>query len=175
MNRKGNFVAKPENPIPLLRWPIPNLWLGVSVEDQQRADERIPLLLQTPAAVRFLSVEPQLEAVNLEAFLRCNCGLDPKNDQFAPPWGHAANCPYRARISWVICGGESGPGARPLFIQWAEELRDQCKTDGVPFFMKQLGSHHKTWFDGSKDRQITGKGGDPTEWPENIRVREFPR
>jgi protein gp37 len=85
-----------------LAWPLPNVWLGVSVEDQQRANERIPLLTATPARVRFLSIEPQLEAVDIS------------------PWtGGSWN---RERVDWVICGGESGPGARPFFPRWPELL-----------------------------------------------------
>ena len=94
-----------------------NVWLGVSVEDQQRADERIPHLLQTPAAVRFLSVEPMLGPVALSAWL--------------------------GSIDWVICGGESGPGARPMDQGWARILRDQCVHAGVPFFFKQWGGVKK--------------------------------
>jgi protein gp37 len=103
------------------RWPLPNVWLGVSAEDQARADERIPHLLATPAAVRFLSCEPLLGSVDLhDAMMRQVNG-------FAP------------RIDWVIVGGESGPGARPMDPDWARQLRDQCEAAGVPFFFKQWG------------------------------------
>lgn len=98
--------------------PIPNVWLGVSVENQQAADERIPLLLQTPAAVRFLSCEPLLGAVDLSKYI-----------QESQPTG---------AIHLVIAGGESGPGARPMHPDWARSLRDQCQSAGVPFFFKQL-------------------------------------
>jgi protein gp37 len=138
--------------------PIPNLWLGVSVESQKYADERIPLLLQTPAAVRFLSVEPQLEHVDLlRAHLQCE-------RPFSTPG-----------VNWVICGGESGPKARPFNLAWAESLQEQCKAAGVAFFMKQVGSkpigpNHLIPHIPLRDR----KGGDPSEWPESLRVREFP-
>jgi protein gp37 len=124
-----------------------NVWLGVSVEDQQRADERIPLLLQTPAAVRFLSVEPLLGPVDLTT-LRVECGTL-KNGE--PMMGAmsclhaleyvewAPNSPTRPRIDWVIVGGESGPGARPMHPDWARGVRDQCQAAGVPFFFKQWG------------------------------------
>lgn len=108
----------------LLPWPIKNIWLGTSVEDQKRADERIPHLLDTPTAVRFLSIEPLLGPVNLP-WLRH--GLLDKN--------------HYNIVNWVICGGESGPGARPMHPDWARSLRDQCAAASVPFFFKQWGAH----------------------------------
>jgi protein gp37 len=115
--------------------PRDNIWLGVSVESQKYADERIPLLLQTPAAVRFLSVEPQLEAVNLVSIdggggYFFNCLTD------RVPFGHYE---YKTGIDWVICGGESGPGARPMHPGWPRSLRDQCAAANIPFFFKQWG------------------------------------
>lgn len=102
-------------------WPAKNIWLVASVEDQQTADERIPWLLKTPAAVRGLSCEPLLGPLNIQRHL-----LDgwPK---FAP------------QLHWVICGGESGPNARPMHPDWARWLRDQCQVAGTPFFFKQWG------------------------------------
>jgi len=117
--------------------PLPNVWLGTSVEDQKTADERIPHLLSCPAAVRFLSVEPMLGPVNLKPFrpfiahlgaagVECEHGYDA--------------CPICDRgIDWVICGGESGPGARPMHLDWVRSVRDQCAAAGVPFFFKQWG------------------------------------
>jgi len=103
------------------RWPLPNVWLGVSVENQHFADERIPLLLQTPAAVRWISCEPLLGPVDLRA-----------PTEFVRPW-------LDKGIDWVVCGGESGPNARPMHPDWARSLRDQCQAAGVPFFFKQWG------------------------------------
>lgn len=115
-------------------WPLRNVWLGVSVEDQHWANIRVPALLGTPAAVRFLSAEPLLGPVEL--WLTC---------------GHHANLPGRdpirlpccdavvAALGWVIVGGESGPGARPMHPDWALGLRDECVTAGVPFLFKQWG------------------------------------
>ncbi|MBN7468640.1 phage Gp37/Gp68 family protein [Mycobacteroides abscessus] len=103
-------------------WPLPNVWLGVSAEDQKRADLRIPALLDTPAAVRFVSAEPLLGPIDLHG--------DPiaKGSVF---WiGH---------LDWVIVGGESGPGARPMHPDWARSMRDQCVAAGVPFLFKQWG------------------------------------
>lgn len=135
-------------------WPLPNVWLGVSVEDQKRANERIPDLLATPAAVRFLSCEPLLGPVSLEEVwhgetaLNSECwgecgwcvkGYPPlhncqNNRQSAADWAKG-----RSGLDWVIVGGESGPGARPMHPDWARSLRDQCADANVPFFFKQWG------------------------------------
>lgn len=108
-------------------WPLPNVWLGVSVEDQKAADERIPYLLQTPAAVRFLSCEPLLGPVDLGLY-----GTAPKD------WGIGYKAYYQL-LHWVIVGGESGSGARPMHPDWARSLRDQCAAADVSFFFKQWG------------------------------------
>lgn len=128
-------------------WPLPNVWLGVSVEDQAAAYARIPDLLQTPAAVRFLSCEPLLGPVDLGHFL-CHYwrkGLTLGN-----------------YLDWVICGGESGPGARPMHPDWARSLRDQCQEAGVPFFFKQ----------GSKANWENFKDFD--SFPPDLQIRQFP-
>jgi protein gp37 len=143
--------------------PLPNVWLGVSVEDQKRADERIPDLLATPAAVRFLSMEPLLGPVDLESAWHGENALD------SECWGDCAWCAKgypplhncsagrqsdavldkgRSGLDWVIAGGESGPGARPMHPDWARSLRDQCAEAGVPFFFKQWGDWRE-WDDGS--------------------------
>jgi protein gp37 len=119
--------------------PLPNIWLGVSVENQATADERIPLLSQTPAAVRFVSYEPALEAVIL-----------PSHSGYVYPDGFENNGPMYstlgyahepdAPIDWVIVGGESGPGARPMHPRWARAVRDQCQAAGMPYFYKQHGA-----------------------------------
>jgi protein gp37 len=115
-----------------VEWPLPNLWLGVSVEDQKRADLRIPALLDTPASVRWLSCEPLLGPVDLARSLSL---WNPGDDQ---PW-HGARLPARDVLHWVVCGGESGSGARPMHPDWARSLRDQCQKGGIPFFFKQWG------------------------------------
>jgi len=117
------------------KWPLPNVWLGVSVEDQAAADERVPLLLKAPAAVRFLSVEPMLSAVDLK--LRRPVRDDDRQDMDG--WCSHITTAAGAGIHWVICGGESGPHARPMHPQWARDLRDQCAARGVPFLFKQWG------------------------------------
>jgi protein gp37 len=107
-------------------WPLPNVWLGVSVENQHWADERIPLLLETPAAVRFLSCEPLLGPLDLTPWmLPTHQGMD--DDELA--WG----------IHWVIVGGESGTHHRSMKPEWARSIRDQCFDAGNPFFFKQWG------------------------------------
>jgi protein gp37 len=119
---------------------LPNVWLGTSVEDQKAADERIPLLLQTPAAVRFLSCEPLLGSVEL--FSEHHNYLEGwENDMVFDP---GCQQPMLQRqetrnIDWVIVGGESGHGARPMHPEWARSLRDQCQAAGVSFFFKQFG------------------------------------
>lgn len=134
------------------RWPLPTVWLGVSAEDQQRAEERIPHLLATPAAVRFLSAEPLLGPINLRnlAVRRTNEGspAPPTYEKWHAlgggrmtsdhkgPWLGRHPCP---QLDWVIAGGESGLGARPMHPDWARSLRDQCTTAGVAFFFKQWG------------------------------------
>jgi protein gp37 len=162
-----------------LEWPLPWIWLGVSAEDQQRADERIPLLLQTPAAVRFVSAEPLLGPIDLRPYvaptetLRTLTERDP------------------AFIDWVIIGGESGPGARPCDVAWVRALVRQCREADVACFVKQLGS--RPCLAGPCSSQpgevwtVTGqsggteivlknrKGGDLAEWPPAFRVRAFPR
>lgn len=146
------------------RWPLRNVWLGVSVEDQHWANVRIPALLGTPAAVRFLSAEPLLGPIDL---WRAMCGHTFTAVQTEPePFPCcASNVP---RIGWVIAGGESGPGARPMDADWARSLRDQCAAYVVPFFMKQAGAVlAREW--GCKDRA----GHDPADWPEPF-PREYP-
>jgi len=103
-----------------------NIWLGVSVENQEAADERIPILLQIPAAVRFVSAEPMLGQMNLRQYLA---------DQ--PPYSIFEGLPA---LDWVIAGGESGPGARPMRPYWVRNLRDQCQEAEVPLFMKEWGA-----------------------------------
>lgn len=122
-----------------------HVWLGVSVEDQKRARNRIPDLLNLPAAVRFLSCEPLLGFVNLGLSL------------------------LEGGVQWVIVGGESGGGARECEIAWVRHLVQECRRWGVPVFVKQLGS---VW--ARENGSATSKGGDMDEWPADLRVREWP-
>jgi len=146
------LTKRPEN---MLRyfgkwWPLPNVWLGVTAENQMRADERIPALLRIPAARHFVSCEPMLGPVNLRQLapltvagvLWCQDGL--------------VNQGSAALLDWVICGGESGPGARPMQAEWARGLRDQCVSAGVPFFFKQWGGVNKK----AAGRELDGRTWD---------------
>jgi len=162
-------------------WPLPNVWLGVSVEDQPRADERIPHLLRTPAAVRFLSCEPLIGPVDL-----FNLRHHVEGDRVVTDCLNGTSvCPETSverndagKIGWVICGGESGPGARPCYTNWIDSIVAQCKSAGVACFVKQLGSNHRCVDDEFGDVPITlkdKKGGDISEFPADLRVREFPK
>lgn len=118
------------------KWPLPHVWLGVSVENQAAADERIPELLATPAAVRWISAEPLIGAVELFAFLKsarrdeCLRILESKHD----------GADVAPGLDWIVAGCESGPGARPCDVAWLRSLRDQCAAAGVPYFLKQAVS-----------------------------------
>jgi len=145
-------------------WPLPNVWLGVSIENQSAADERIPLLLQTPAAVRWVSAEPLLGAVDLTQI--------PIGDGVIM---NALKRPsiFAPGIDWVVVGGESGAKARPMHPNWARSLRDQCDATGVPFLFKQWGE----W--APRAGLLTGGGTDFSEidpsctrWKNVIRLGE---
>lgn len=145
-------------------WPLPNVWLGVSCEDQPAADKRLRLLIETPAAVRFVSAEPLLGPIDFA--YSCFNGAD-----------SFGNMPG---LDWGIVGGESGHGARPCKVEWIHSIVRQFKAAEIPLFVKQMGSY--AILDPRYDRTVCGaqrrlsdsKGGDPSEWPEDLRVREFP-
>lgn len=181
---------------------FPNVWLGVSVEDQKTADERIPLLLDTPAAVRFVSYEPALGEVSFDrggwlrpSYSSCQQGDRPEIAAIAK--AVAAKGGW-VGLDWVIVGGESGPKARPFDVAWARSVVEQCRAAGVPCFVKQLGANtvvpagrlrHHEWpharFEATDPEHPSTEpwrvrlrdraGADPAEWPEDLRVREFPR
>jgi protein gp37 len=183
---KGDLAVRPlgnrqhEDDPEFVVWPLPNVWKGVSVEDQPRADERIPILLDTPARVRWISAEPILGPVDVRPWLsgsyecasQCGwrsgdapsreychaCGITSEIfEEFcsacgAQDFGHI--CPHCEStavqghpdtpcLDWIVAGGESGPGARPMHPDWARSLRDQCEAAGVPFLFKQWGE----WID----------------------------
>lgn len=168
--------------------PLPNVWLGVSVESQKYADLRIPGLLQAPAAVRFLSCEPLLGPVDLCGPIVPGRGR-PKLTYWLdgrPGWGPEQTddrgrvfqqLAVGPKIDWVIVGGESGPGARPMELDWVSTLVEQCQHSKTAMFVKQLGS---VWardaFVGGKSVAAHGdtKGGNPDHWPTGLRVREYP-
>lgn len=154
------------------RWlrgePPANVWFGVSVEDQTRANERIPLLLEIPARLRWLSVEPLLGPVDLSEWTSISIQHHPDGSE----------TPIPKPIDWVVVGGESGPCARPCNVEWIRSVIYDCKTTGIPCFVKQLGSRPEVeapsggWVQPVPVRHR--KGGDPAEWPDNLRVRKFP-
>jgi protein gp37 len=176
-------------------WPLPNVWIGTSIEDQATADERIPELLQTPAAVRWVSAEPLLGPVNL-----CSAAM--------PKWRESA-----PELSWLVCGGEAGPLSRPCRVEWIRSIVEQCKAAHVPVFVKQFGANCQTrnddnftgdmndpdfplWPDTPGGVSVVDRieelpgggyqgalvrvrlhdraGADPAEWPADLRVRQFP-
>jgi protein gp37 len=155
------FPATPSN----WEWPLPNVWLGTSIEDRKRLDERAMALAKCPAAVTFWSAEPLLEDLgNIRGYLEQG-------------------------VRWVIVGGESGPGSRPCNIGWVRSIVEQCQAAGVAVFVKQLGSkpyhqdnvcssHEAHGVKAAHDlsyRIKDSKGGDIAEFPEDLRVREFPK
>lgn len=155
----------------LAPWPLRNVWLGVSAEDQKRADERIPILLECPAAIHWVSAEPLLGRIDFSPWLGTIL-----TDQL-PDIG-LAKYPVTDGLAWVVVGGESGPGARLCDIDWIDSIVTQCRAAGVPCFVKQLGSNAQYWDLADDELQRVGtrhKGGDPDEWPESLRVREWPR
>lgn len=203
-------------------WPLPNVLLGVSIEDQATADERIPILLETPAAVHWIAAEPLLGPVDLD-LPRCDthdrefvgagdvcteCDADGYSGELSyGHWLDACADADQPGISWVVCGGESGPNARPCDIEWIRSIVRQCREAGVPPHVKQAGSNVRdrndagfvgdgddAWAvgddavehnpDGYVDecqgasvrvRLRSRKGSDPSEWPSDIRVQEFPQ
>jgi protein gp37 len=156
---------------PHLDWTA-NIWMGVSVENQEQANIRIPYLLQVPAAVRFLSMEPLLDMVWLDNIDALSGG----HEKFG--WINCLNgnhgtidedYPDVNKIHWVIVGGESGAKARPMEKKWLMDIVLKCQAVNVPVFVKQLGTHQA-----KKMKLKHHKGGDIAEWPEGIRIREMP-
>jgi protein gp37 len=157
-------------------WPEnnpPNVWLGVSVEDQERANLRLPHLLSHQATVRFVSVEPLLAPVSLERWLQ----YDPFDDRYKMTLGFDE---WKG-LDWVIIGGESGPGARSCHVEWIRALLAECRESEAKVFVKQLGRQPRidTAKEGLFGKSATlhlkdTKGGNPAEWPDDLRRREFP-
>ena len=160
--------------------PLPNVWLGVSVEDQKTADERIPLLLGTPSALRWVSIEPMIGPIVLE---EVPVGMFGPLRWKGSPEG-------LSKIDWIVVGGESGPTARPMEAEWVRKIKDECEEAKVPLFVKQLGAAYSDPVDGIagsalkisedaipllKRRLKHRSGADMEEWPEEFRVREYPK
>ncbi|WP_439572607.1 DUF5131 family protein [Phreatobacter sp.] len=171
INTNVELIAAADRPgRPSVHWPLPNVWLGVTAEDRTRADERIPSLLATPAAVRFVSAEPLLGVLDLQRFMeRCHASRD--GECFAAscpqlrdgePRRSGRHCPIDTwgidaddispLLDWVIVGGESGPGARPTHPDWVRLIRDQCAAAGVAF-------HFKQWGEWAPDFEASYQGG----------------
>lgn len=174
------LTKRPENVMSMApwgdNWPA-HVWLGVSVENQRFAEQRIPLLLGIPAKVRFLSCEPLLGPVNLSKWV-----LDRDADQeaYLCQMHRMYDCtqtPACAGIDWAICGGESGPKSRVTDLAWIRSLIEQCEATGIEPFVKQLGAAWaKSQVVGGKSVFSLGdrKGGDWDYWPDDVRVRAFP-
>lgn len=175
-------------------WPLPNVWLGTSIEDQPTANARIPYLLASPAAVRWVSCEPMLGAVDLtQSLYRGEAGITMcgyLRDMAEPDDFHF----HARKIDWVVVGGESGPHDRPCNVEWVRDLLRQTKSAGVPTFIKQLGvrcvmdrndavqpvalgAGWRALELGSDLGEVSfrqHKGADMAEWPEDVRVQEMP-
>ena len=170
-----------------------NIWFGVSVENQKRADERISDLLNFPAAVRFVSAEPLLNGIDLSRItVKVDRGAYSLNALNGESWPFSIEAVYGSRLDWVIVGGESGPKARPMHPDWARSIRDQCQAAGVQFFFKQQGEwtpeypqslsmanremtyeHGMTFYRVGK--KLAGRLLDGREWnemPEKVRMRK---
>jgi protein gp37 len=186
-----------------LTWPLGNVWLGCSCEDHQRADHRIPHLLKCRAAVTFVSAEPLLESINFARVKMPGAGFvdafDGRGHDGSPTGGRDFKDDSSiGSIDWIIVGGESGAHARPCNVEWVRDIVRQCKSSSVPVFVKQMGSRVELRNDRASEwgrcgdvlswesddvgyqgelaiaRLEDGKGGDPSEWPEDLRVREMP-
>ncbi len=194
------FAQFGREPSPLRHDPIGKLmhgeglehvWLGTSCENQEAADERIPHLLRCPAAVRFLSCEPLLGEIDLGRASPCGYYCDESVGHIDHPFVTCQGQTSSGGIGWIIVGGESGPGARDCCVDEIESIISQCRAAGVPCFVKQLGarpilgdlSHPHGWptshmpvnWETGRIQLRHPKGGDPAEWPEDLRVREYPR
>jgi protein gp37 len=170
--------------------PLDNVWVGTTIENQAMADKRIPVLLQIPAAVRWLSIEPLLEKIALDRYthsdgvgwfgnqIRCsicgNAGIRPRNKSYSRCWicSIGKMQEFDSGISWCVIGGESGKGARPCHVEWVRSLVKQCEFAKVPVFVKQLGANPIIC--ASQMNLCDAKGGDIAEFPEDLQIREFP-
>jgi protein gp37 len=180
------LTKRPENVIKMAPWDSVwprQVWLGVSAEDQQRADERIPTLLDVPAAVRFVSAEPLIGPVRLRSAWvvpdAIVCGQRPRTSEASAAIAAVLRATLRrARadsgttapewIDWLIIGGESGNGARPMDLTWAHDLARQARAAGIAVWVKQLGSA------AARELGVRGKGEQLDDLPADLRIREFP-
>ena len=171
----ANMLHFPVSPDVCDPWPLPNVWLGTSVETQEQADARIPHLLRCPAALRFLSCDPLLEDVTLAEPLMLSPWFGPVTG--VTHWD-AVKLSRPRDLHWVIVGGECGPGARPCSISSIRSIVQQCKASGVPCYVRQLGAKvfSRVTAAGVEGCPITApNASDPAEWPADLRVRQWPR
>lgn len=150
-------------------WPLPNVWIGVSAENQETFDERVPHLASVPAAVRFLSLEPLLGPIDFRQAIYRHPETERVGEHRAD-WLEILG--YGG--AWVIVGGESGPKARPMDVAWVRSILEQCREAGVPAFVKQLGAWPRDTVNCVGFDFRSRKGGDPSEWPADLRVRQMP-
>jgi len=184
IERAQSFVAFSSQIV----WPLSNVWLGVSVENQATADTRLPWLLKTPAALRFLSLEPLLDGVDLRLDsmgIPCNTWGQPLGDCGYYCDEIVGHIDHGTLLDWVLCGGESGPKARPCNLAWLRSVVQQCAAAHVPCCVTQLGSQSvggcgsllnpgspALW--DSRFSWHDRKGADPAEWPSDLRVQQCP-
>ena len=165
-------------------WPLPNVWLGVSVENMRAADERIPILLETPAALRWVSIEPMIGPISFRWRYGSGFNIDPKTG--IQSRNHLDGL---RRLDWIVVGGESGPQARTVLREWIDSVVAECREADVQIFVKQLGAAYSDPVNGIagaslkipeeaisllKRRLKHHSGADMAEWPESLRVREWP-
>lgn len=161
------LTKRPERLVKLgnkLKWS-PNIWMGISAENQRTLDNRVPLLLDTPAAVRWVSAEPLLGPLDFSDWIRCG-GARPSLDASGYEMSHGS--PLKSLLDWIVVGGESGPSARPCDWRWLHSVVAQCAVTSTPCFVKQLGEQSNL---ATQDRV----GRKPDEWPPLLRVRQWPR
>lgn len=170
---------KKEN-VGAFEWSLPNVWLGVSVENQQQANERIPALLCTPAAKRFVSYEPAIEMVDFTNISVLGHLLDALRGEWC---SKDTSCLVSDKddqsLDWIIVGGESGSNARAFDTKWARRTIRECQAASVAVFVKQLGRRPIDHLEGFPQADVSmsltdSHGGDMAEWPPDLRVREFP-
>lgn len=178
--------GNPSRDLGTIHRPLPNVWLGVSIENRRYVD-RADVLRETPAAVRFVSAEPLLGPLVRAQLRGCSKSRVGDGQRCIRPADHPGDCSTSwgsttadfgewpddldlSAIDWLIVGGESGPGARAMQIEWVRDLRAACASKGTAFFLKQLGNALAIDIPGAR-----GKGGEPLEWPEDLRIREMPQ
>jgi protein gp37 len=149
-------------------WPLPNLWIGCSIEDQETANKRLPLLQLIPAHRRFVSIEPLIDSIDLGFAYPCGYYCDSSIGHVDHPfWSWGTD----TQLNWLIMGAESGSQSRPFEPAWLETIIQQADLAGVPLFIKQLGSH---WASRSGNSRVDPRGEDASLWPFIWRIQQIP-